>query len=119
MDVVVRGAKAIRNAAGIKARLEVEPELIPSYLALVGHSADGTPGIADICAVTAARPQQQQHGPVAWFQTEGLAPDAGRVAVHGRRCLAVARSCASALLRGRNGRGRRSSSRVRMRSPPP
>jgi 5'-3' exonuclease len=45
---VDRRNKAIRNAAGVKAKFGVMPTLIPDYLALVGDSADGYPGIAGI-----------------------------------------------------------------------
>jgi 5'-3' exonuclease len=45
---VDRRNKAIRNADGVKAKFGVMPTLIPDYLALVGDSADGYPGIAGI-----------------------------------------------------------------------
>jgi len=45
---VDRKSKLIRNAAGVKAKFGVMPALIPDYLALVGDSADGYPGIAGI-----------------------------------------------------------------------
>ncbi len=45
---VDRKSKAIRNADGVQAKFGVAPELIPDYLALVGDSADGYPGIAGI-----------------------------------------------------------------------
>jgi 5'-3' exonuclease len=45
---VDRKSKAIRNAAAVRAKFGVNPELIPDYLALVGDSADGYPGIAGI-----------------------------------------------------------------------
>jgi 5'-3' exonuclease len=40
-----RRANAVRNDAGVRERFGVEPESIPDYLALVGDSADGFPGI--------------------------------------------------------------------------
>ncbi len=43
-----RRGNAIRNADGVKAKFGVTPKLIPDYLALVGDSADGYPGIAGI-----------------------------------------------------------------------
>jgi 5'-3' exonuclease len=43
-----RKGKAIRDAQGVRAKFGVDPELIPDYLALVGDSADGYPGIAGI-----------------------------------------------------------------------
>jgi 5'-3' exonuclease len=45
---VDRKSKIIRNADGVRAKFGVTPELIPDYLALVGDSADGYPGIAGI-----------------------------------------------------------------------
>ena len=45
---VDRKSKAIRNDNGVKAKFGVTPTLIPDYLALVGDSADGYPGIAGI-----------------------------------------------------------------------
>src|SRR5436190_1676829 len=52
---VDRKGKAIRNAAGVREKFGVEPKLIPDFLALVGDTADGYPGITGIGAVTAAR----------------------------------------------------------------
>jgi 5'-3' exonuclease len=45
---VDRRSNAIRNADGVQAKFGVTPALIPDYLALVGDSADGYPGIAGI-----------------------------------------------------------------------
>lgn len=45
---VDRRTKLIRDAAGVRAKFGVSPELIPDYLALVGDSADGYPGIPGI-----------------------------------------------------------------------
>jgi 5'-3' exonuclease len=45
---VDRKNKTIRNADGVKAKFGVPPALIPDYLALVGDSADGYPGISGI-----------------------------------------------------------------------
>ncbi len=45
---VDRKSKLIRNADGVKAKFGVMPALIPDYLALVGDSADGYPGISGI-----------------------------------------------------------------------
>src|SRR5258708_20331907 len=50
-DLIVqvdRKSKAIRDADGVHAKFGVTPALIPDYLALVGDSADGYPGIAGI-----------------------------------------------------------------------
>ena len=49
-----RRSKTIRNAEGVRAKFGVDPELIPDYLALVGDSADGYPGIRGIGAKGAA-----------------------------------------------------------------
>ncbi len=43
-----RRNKAIRDAGGVRAKFGVDPQQIPDYLALVGDSADGYPGIARI-----------------------------------------------------------------------
>jgi 5'-3' exonuclease len=51
---VDRKSKAIRNADAVRAKFGVTPELIPDYLALVGDTADGYPGIAGIGAKGAA-----------------------------------------------------------------
>jgi 5'-3' exonuclease len=45
---VDRKNKTIRNADGVKAKFGVAPPLVPDYLALVGDSADGYPGMAGI-----------------------------------------------------------------------
>jgi 5'-3' exonuclease len=45
---VDRKGKVIRNADGVQAKFGVVPALIPDYLALVGDSADGYPGIPGI-----------------------------------------------------------------------
>ncbi|MDQ6931654.1 MAG: flap endonuclease [Candidatus Eremiobacteraeota bacterium] len=45
---VDRRSNVIRDADGVRAKFGVHPELIPDYLALVGDTADGYPGIAGI-----------------------------------------------------------------------
>src|SRR6266576_2265496 len=45
---VLRRSKQIRDEAGVKERFGVLPAFIPDYLALVGDTADGYPGIAGI-----------------------------------------------------------------------
>src|SRR5215813_7829191 len=52
---VDRRAKRILDASGVREKFGVEPALIPDYLALVGDTADGYPGIPGIGAVSAAR----------------------------------------------------------------
>jgi len=68
---VDRKAKAIRDAAGVRAKFGVDPPLIPDYLALVGDAQDGYPGIAGIGAVGAAR-LLNRHGPIEAFPPEVL-----------------------------------------------
>ena len=63
---VDRRSKSIRDADGVRAKFGVKPELIPDYLALVGDSADGYPGIPGIGAVTAAQ-LLNKHGPIEKF----------------------------------------------------
>ena len=52
---VDRHTKQIRDAAVVRKKFGVEPQLIPDFLALVGDTADGYPGIAGIGRVTAAQ----------------------------------------------------------------
>ena len=52
---VDRRSKIIRDADGVRAKFGVEPRFIPDFLALVGDTADGYPGIPGIGAVTAAQ----------------------------------------------------------------
>ena len=52
---VDRKTQKIRNAEAVREKFGVEPPLIPDFLALVGDTADGYPGLAGIGAVTAAR----------------------------------------------------------------
>ena len=63
---VDRKSRKIRNAAAVREKFGVEPGLIPDFLALVGDTADGYPGIAGIGAVTAAR-LLNQYGPIESF----------------------------------------------------
>ena len=68
---VDRRGKAIRDAAGVRAKFGVEPALIPDWLALVGDAADGYPGIEGIGAVGAAR-LLSRHGPIESFPDDVL-----------------------------------------------
>ena len=68
---VDRRSKKILDAAGVRAKFGVDPPLIPDYLALVGDSADGYPGIEGIGPVGAAR-LLNQHGPIEQFPLEVL-----------------------------------------------
>jgi len=63
---VDRRSQKIRNADGVREKFGVPPVLIPDYLALVGDSADGYPGIDGIGAKSAAR-LLTQHGPIEAF----------------------------------------------------
>jgi 5'-3' exonuclease len=63
---VDRRGNAIRDAAGVRAKFGVGPELIPDFLALVGDAQDGYPGIRGIGRVTAAR-LLNEHGPIEAF----------------------------------------------------
>ncbi|HEX6560359.1 MAG TPA: 5'-3' exonuclease H3TH domain-containing protein, partial [Longimicrobiales bacterium] len=51
---VDRKSGNIRSQAGVRDKFGVEPGLIPDYLALIGDSADGFPGIPGIGPKTAA-----------------------------------------------------------------
>jgi 5'-3' exonuclease len=63
---VDRKSSRIRDAAGVREKFGVAPELIPDYLALVGDTSDGYPGIARIGPRTAAR-LLNEHGPIEGF----------------------------------------------------
>jgi 5'-3' exonuclease len=52
---VDRKSMTIRDAEGVRAKFGVSPALIPDYLALVGDSADGYPGMPGIGRKGAAR----------------------------------------------------------------
>jgi len=71
-----RKSGRIRNADGVRARFGVGPELIPDYLALVGDSADGYPGLAGIGPKTAAR-MLTRYGAIEGFP-EGVVADRER-----------------------------------------
>jgi 5'-3' exonuclease len=68
---VDRKTKVIRDADGVRAKFGVAPELIPDYLALVGDSADGFPGIAGIGPKGAAS-LITRHGRIEDFPAEVL-----------------------------------------------
>jgi 5'-3' exonuclease len=52
---VHRRAQKVRNAQDVREKFGVDPVFIPDFLALVGDSADGYPGISGIGVITAAR----------------------------------------------------------------
>ena len=68
---VLRKAKKILDAAGVRAKYGVDPERIPDFLALVGDAADGYPGIAGIGRVGAAR-LIEKHGALENFPADVL-----------------------------------------------
>jgi 5'-3' exonuclease len=61
-----RKANKILDAAAVREKFGVEPARIPDFLALVGDTADGYPGIDGIGAVSAAR-LINQHGALEQF----------------------------------------------------
>ena len=68
---VDRRVNVIRDADAIYLKFGVPPVLIPDFLALVGDSADGYPGISGIGKMTAAR-LINQYGPIEKFPKELL-----------------------------------------------
>ena len=65
-------AKAIRDANAIRKKFGVSPQLIPDFLALVGDSADGYPGISGI-GKTGAADLLNRYGPIEDFPEKVLA----------------------------------------------
>src|SRR6201997_2582885 len=63
--------KTIRDAAAVREKFGVSPQLIPDLLALVGDAADGYPGIAGIGARTAAQ-LLNRHGSIEKFPSNVL-----------------------------------------------
>jgi 5'-3' exonuclease len=63
---VDRKAQSIRNDEGVRAKFGVAPALIPDFLALVGDTADGYPGLEGIGKVGAAR-LVAKYGPIEQF----------------------------------------------------
>ena len=70
----LRRGDEVRDAAGVRAKFGVDPEAIPDFLALVGDSADGYPGIAGIGRVGAAR-LINRHGRIEDFPSTVLGTD--------------------------------------------
>ena len=66
-----RRAGAIRDANAVHKKFGVSPILIPDFLALVGDSADGYPGISGIGKTDAAR-LLNQYGPIEAFPEKVL-----------------------------------------------
>src|SRR6476646_550550 len=69
-----RRSGQIRDADGVRAKFGVNPEHIPDYLALVGDSADGYPGILGCGPKTAAK-LINRHGPLERFPIHVLEPE--------------------------------------------
>jgi len=68
---VDRKSNTVRDAAGVRLKFGVDPELIPDYLALVGDSSDGYPGIRGIGA-KGAQSLLSQYGKIEDFPPEVL-----------------------------------------------
>ena len=68
---VDRRSGAVRDAAGVRSKFGVEPELIPDYLALVGDASDGYPGVKGIGAKGAAS-LIARYGKIENFPAEAL-----------------------------------------------
>jgi len=66
-----RRTQKMRDAAGVREKFGVEPRLIPDFLALVGDTADGYPGLDGIGEVTAAR-LISRYGAIEEFPPEVL-----------------------------------------------
>jgi len=63
---IIRKGMQIRNAEGVRAKFGVVPELVADFLALVGDSQDGYPGIRGIGSSTAAS-LLNRYGPIESF----------------------------------------------------
>jgi 5'-3' exonuclease len=71
---VDRRSGQVRNAEVIKAKYGVAPEHIPDFLALVGDTADGYPGLAGIGTKTAAS-LVNRYGTIEAFPPDVLGPN--------------------------------------------
>src|SRR5678816_837596 len=71
---VDRRSGAIRGEEGVRAKFGVAPEFIPDYLALVGDSADGYPGISGCGPKTAAQ-LINRYGPLEKFPPDALSKE--------------------------------------------
>lgn len=77
---VLRKANQILDAAGVRAKYGVDPERIPDFLALVGDTADGYPGIEGIGRVGAAR-LIAKHGALEDFPDDVLGDEKRELAL--------------------------------------
>ncbi|MFO0615317.1 MAG: 5'-3' exonuclease H3TH domain-containing protein [Polyangiaceae bacterium] len=84
--MVDRRRKQTLDEKGVKAKFGVPPALIPDWLALVGDSADGYPGIPGWGAKTAAA-VLSVHGPIEAIPDD---PSAWRATVRGKETIAAA-----------------------------
>lgn len=66
-----RKSNQMRNAQAVQEKFGVTPALIPDFLALVGDTADGYPGLEGIGKVGAAR-LVNKYGPIEDFPPESL-----------------------------------------------
>ena len=71
---VDRRSGVIRNAEGVQAKFGVRPEFIPDYLAMVGDSADGYPGLTGFGPKTAAQ-FINRYGPIEDFPPDALSDE--------------------------------------------
>ena len=88
-----RRANKLLDAEAVRAKYGVEPQRIPDFLALVGDSADGYPGVEGIGEVTARR-LINRHGAIEDFPPEVLAPERRELALLFKR-LATLRTDAA------------------------
>jgi 5'-3' exonuclease len=68
---VDRRSNTVRNTDGVRSKFGVDPELIPDYLALVGDTSDGYPGIRGIGA-KGAQSLLSRYGKIEDFPPEVL-----------------------------------------------
>jgi 5'-3' exonuclease len=74
---IIRKGMQIRDAAAVRTKFGVPPELIPDFLALVGDAQDGYPGIRGIGRTTAAT-LLNKHGPIESFPPDVLGAERDR-----------------------------------------
>jgi 5'-3' exonuclease len=75
-----RKSKAIRNATAVREKFGVDPPHIPDFLALVGDTADGYPGIDGIGKMGAAR-LVNKYGPLESFPENVLSGERRELAL--------------------------------------
>ena len=90
---VDRRTKIIRDETGVREKFGVPPSLIPDYLALVGDTADGYPGLGGIGPTAAAR-LLNRYGPIETFPMDVLREDLRELALLFKR-LATLRTDAA------------------------